>query len=788
MASNRILIAWVIAAGLAAAASPATAQYMYLDANANGVHDSGDHLAPNGTPTTVDVWLDTNHKRDGSLVTCDVDPTQSLTLSDYFINLEAAGGLVTYSGFVTHFGNPPIGQFNPGDGIRYANGLVNNFTTLPPGLHLLATLTITATGGTPVVNIVDLVTGGVNATLFATSCFGNDFDNAYKLTGPAGGSDWTDVDGLGPYPGEVGPPVLFAIGNKTVNEGTCLIFTATAVAPNGSPVTFSLSAGAPAGASITTGGQFIWCPTEAQGPGVYTVTVCVVDNVTNLIDCETIVVTVLEVNLAPVLAAIGNKTGVIGVPITFTVTATDADLPANSLTFSLDPGAPAGATIDATTGVFTWVPITNGTFPVTIRVTDNGTPPLSDSEAILIVLGFGPASPVLQPIPNMTVDEGAVLTQTISASDPNNLTLTFTKISGPLWMTVTTTSPTTGLISLAPDFASAGSYTATVRASNGGLYDEKSFQILVRNVCRAPLADAGGPYAGPAGIPVAFDGTGSADPDGDALAYAWDFGDGTTGTGATPNHSYALTGLYLVSLHVTDPCGLSDDDTTTASIVQCSSAYAFTTGGNSRINLGSGKQASCIQIQPVNGSFTIESVDLSSIVMRSSGTGSVEEIHAQGTKTSLSGDRNNDGTDEIAACFTKSDLQQLFSGLTGTVDVGVTLEGDLQGGARFCTGLTLSVRAGGGGNLAASISPNPLNPSAVLTFTTQERGPLLVQLFDVRGRLLRTLWEESDAAAGYHDVRIDGTSANGSRLSSGIYFVRIRASMEEERRTITILK
>jgi hypothetical protein len=244
----------------------------------------------------------------------------------------------------------------------------------------------------------------------------------------------------------------------------------------------------------------------------------------------------------------------------------------------------------------------------------------------------------------------------------------------------------------------------------------------------------------------------------------------------------------LVSLRVTDPCGLSDDDTTTATIVQCSSAYAFTTGGNSKINLGSGKQASCIQIQPVNGSFTIESVDLSSIVMRSSGTGSVEEIHALGTKTSLSSDRNNDGTDEIAACFTKPDLQQLFSGLTGTVDVGVTLEGNLQGGGRFCTGLTLSVKAGGGGNLAASISPNPLNPSAVLTFTTQERGPVLVQLFDVRGRLLRTLWEESDAAAGYHDVRIDGTSANGSRLSSGIYFVRVRAGAEEERKTITILK
>ena len=44
-------------------------------------------------------------------------------------------------------------------------------------------------------------------------------------------------------------------------------------------------------------------------------------------------------------------------PLTFTATATDADLPANTLTFSLDAGAPAGGmTIDASTGVFTWTP------------------------------------------------------------------------------------------------------------------------------------------------------------------------------------------------------------------------------------------------------------------------------------------------------------------------------------------------------------------------------------------------------------------------------------------------
>ena len=65
---------------------------------------------------------------------------------------------------------------------------------------------------------------------------------------------------------------------------------------------------------------------------------------------------------------------------------------------------------------------------------------------------------------------------------------------------------------------------------------------------------------------------------------------------------------------------------------------------------------------------------------------------------------------------------------------------------------------------------------------------MLVQLFDVNGRLIRTLRDESEVRAGRHNVTIDGTASNGGRLSSGIYYVRIRAGFEEERKAITILK
>ena len=63
-----------------------------------------------------------------------------------------------------------------------------------------------------------------------------------------------------------------------------------------------------------------------------------------------------------------------------------------------------------------------------------------------------------------------------------------------------------------------------------------------------------------------FDGSGSNDPDGTIVNYAWDFGDGNTGARANPAHTYAAAGTYTVSLTVIDNGGLTDTATTTATI------------------------------------------------------------------------------------------------------------------------------------------------------------------------------------------------------------------------------
>jgi uncharacterized repeat protein (TIGR03803 family) len=98
----------------------------------------------------------------------------------------------------------------------------------------------------------------------------------------------------------------------------------------------------------------------------------------------TVNISVSAVNDAPVLAPIGNRSIPRGSLLTFTALATEVD--ANQTrTYSLT-SAPAGATIGAGTGVFSWTPAATGTFTFTVRVADNGSPILSDTETITVTV------------------------------------------------------------------------------------------------------------------------------------------------------------------------------------------------------------------------------------------------------------------------------------------------------------------------------------------------------------------------------------------------------------------
>jgi uncharacterized repeat protein (TIGR03806 family) len=194
-------------------------------------------------------------------------------------------------------------------------------------------------------------------------------------------------------------PLLAPIADHIIKEGATLSITNFATDSDipANMLVFSLDTNAPPGATINaTNGIFTWTPTEAQGPGTNIIAVTVTDDgIPSLSDTKTFTVIVSEVNEPPVLAPIPDKIVHANTPVSLTTSATDPDLPANILTFSLDVSAAAGAQINPTNGVFTWNPGDSqlGTNLFTVRVVDDGTPILSDSRTFAVTVV---ARPTLQ--------------------------------------------------------------------------------------------------------------------------------------------------------------------------------------------------------------------------------------------------------------------------------------------------------------------------------------------------------------------------------------------------------
>jgi PKD repeat protein len=118
-------------------------------------------------------------------------------------------------------------------------------------------------------------------------------------------------------------------------------------------------------------------------------------------------------------------------------------------------------------------------------------------------------------------------------------------------------------------YATDGVFTVSLTVTDdAGATDSATTTATIGLGNQPPVADPNGPYTGTVGVPVAFDGTGSNDPDGSIDAYDWDFGDGTVilDAGPTPTHTYATAGLYNVTLTVTDDAGTIDSAMTTATI------------------------------------------------------------------------------------------------------------------------------------------------------------------------------------------------------------------------------
>jgi PKD repeat protein len=150
------------------------------------------------------------------------------------------------------------------------------------------------------------------------------------------------------------------------------------------------------------------------------------------------------------------------------------------------------------------------------------------------------------------------------------------------------TTLTQGTYYLAVDGVGTGSpLTAYDDYGSLGQFSLTGSVVPFTGMAPIAVADASAPTTGAAPLAVSFSSTGSYDPDGTLAAYDWDFGDGTTSTGANPVKSYTNPGTYTASLVVVDNSGLSSVADTVVIVVQSNNVVYV---GNLTMTLSSTRQ------------------------------------------------------------------------------------------------------------------------------------------------------------------------------------------------------
>jgi PKD repeat protein len=114
-------------------------------------------------------------------------------------------------------------------------------------------------------------------------------------------------------------------------------------------------------------------------------------------------------------------------------------------------------------------------------------------------------------------------------------------------------------------YTNKGTYTVTLTVTDN-LSGIGTDHATVTIVGTSPIAHAGGPYTGFINQTLELNGSKSSDLDGTIVSWSWDFGDGTKGTGRTTQHIYHQSGMYTITLKVTDNQGCTGSDITSAQI------------------------------------------------------------------------------------------------------------------------------------------------------------------------------------------------------------------------------
>jgi PKD repeat protein len=179
-----------------------------------------------------------------------------------------------------------------------------------------------------------------------------------------------------------------------------------------------------------------------------------------------------------------------------------------------------------------------GTYTVTLTVTDNAA---ATGQTVHTVTVTAPNAP---PVASFTsACNGLTCSFNASgSSDPDGT------IASYAWSFGDATSGSGATTS--HTFAAGGSYPVTLTVTDNAAATGQTVGTVTVTAPNAPPVVSF--TSACSALTCSFDASGSSDPDGTIASYAWTFGDGTSGSGVTVSHTFAVGGTYTVTLAVTD--------------------------------------------------------------------------------------------------------------------------------------------------------------------------------------------------------------------------------------------
>ena len=653
-------------------------------------------------------------------------------------------------------------------------------------------------------------------------------DAAYVLgNGAFGNGAYARISALTSFivVSENNPPVITEMTDTTIYEGDLFTRQVYANDADGDTLIYILVS-SPAGMKIgSSSGEINWTPDFDQSDD-YTVTVKVEDGKGGE-DTKSFLLAVININRAPVLLQIGNKEVSEGDTLTFIVSATDDD--GDSLIFSVED-LPVGATFDSTNGDFYWAPTyeQSGIYNPTFSVTDNGSPPLSDSETIAITVNNVNRAPVITAMTDTTVNEGDLFTRQVYANDPDGDTLTYSLDLPPSGMTINSSS---GEINWTPDFDQSDYYTVNVKVVDGkGGEDSKSFSLIVVNVERELTIIAYSPELDTVitecdsvefSVEVMYYNTST-------IYYMWYYDDVSIQSGMASDSTitalihfpFGSTGTHSVKAVVTDSKVFADitwNITVQEKIWQTnepiiikfpedtsSITLNFDHNSSLTVNFTSGdvanKTLTITQYTDIAANFPNVPGFNNSIAYFYISL-NAKNFSAELTFSYSDSLLNILGIDEdsLAVCFydsidARGFMWHLVPAAIDKINNTITLTTDhfslwaiTSKGEELITHVNEPARYMPDGFTLFQNYPNPFNPETIITFQIPRSSFVTLKIYNTTGQLIKTLVSEN-VIKGIHSVSWDGLNDSGKQVSSGMYIYLIQAGNFSAAKKLILVK